>query len=79
MHLSAFGRYYVLGWSKDYGIYALGEPRWHLTLCLLFSWVVVFFCIMKGIKSSGKVSTPWSLMIYVQLILYMYCDEGNEG
>lgn len=27
----------------------------HLVGCLVFSWVAVFFCIMKGVKSSGKV------------------------
>ena len=29
----------------------------HLVGCLLFSWVAVFFCIMKGVKSSGKVES----------------------
>ena len=28
----------------------------HLVGCLIFSWVAVFFCIMKGVKSSGKVN-----------------------
>ena len=27
----------------------------HLVGCLVFAWVAVFFCIMKGVKSSGKV------------------------
>ena len=27
----------------------------HLVGCLVFSWVAVYFCIMKGVKSSGKV------------------------
>ena len=37
----------------------VGEPggiKWDLAGCLLLAWVVVYFCICKGIKSSGKVS-----------------------
>lgn len=29
--------------------------NWNLFYCLLVSWIVVFFCIFKGVKSSGKV------------------------
>ena len=31
------------------------EIRWQLALCLLLAWVVIFLCLSKGIKSSGKV------------------------
>lgn len=30
--------------------------KWWIVLCLLLSWVVVFFIVMKGIQSSGKVT-----------------------
>lgn len=30
-------------------------PKTDLTFTLLFSWIVTFLCIFKGIKSSGKV------------------------
>jgi hypothetical protein len=33
----------------------MGNVRWHLALCLLLAWAVVFVCIIKGIKSAGKV------------------------
>ena len=29
--------------------------KWDLALCLLLAWILVFFCIVRGIKSSGKV------------------------
>ena len=33
----------------------IGEIKWDLALCLLLSWIIVFACLAKGIKSSGKV------------------------
>ena len=46
-------RFKVLGLSK--GIEDIGTIKWDLALCLILAWVVVFLCIMKGIKTSGKV------------------------
>jgi hypothetical protein len=28
---------------------------WQLAVALFCAWVIVFFCVFKGIKSSGKV------------------------
>lgn len=38
------------------GIDQPGKIKWDLALCMLLAWVVVFACISKGVKSSGKVS-----------------------
>jgi len=46
-------RRYVLDLSDDIG--NLGEVRLPLLGCLGVSWVVVFLCLIKGVKSSGKV------------------------
>ena len=46
-------RYQVLGISS--GIDNAGPVKLDLALCLLLAWIVVYCCIMKGIKSSGKV------------------------
>lgn len=46
-------RRYVLNLSDDIG--NLGEVRLPLLGCLGVSWVVVFLCLIKGVKSSGKV------------------------
>ena len=34
----------------------IGVPDWRLALCLLFSWVVLFLTLVKGVQSSGKVA-----------------------
>ncbi|CAH8590794.1 unnamed protein product [Dicrocoelium dendriticum] len=43
----------VLGLST--GIENMGRIQWHLALCLLLAWVIVFLCVFRGIKASGKV------------------------
>ncbi|KAJ8297875.1 hypothetical protein KUTeg_024406 [Tegillarca granosa] len=32
----------------------LGDIQWELALCLLLSWFIVFVCLVKGIRFSGK-------------------------
>ena len=32
-----------------------GGFKWWIVLCLMLSWTIVFFIVMKGIQSSGKV------------------------
>ena len=43
--------------QRSSGIDNIGQVRWDLALCLLLAWIVVYFCIWKGIKTSGKVTT----------------------
>ena len=49
-----FSRRYILAISN--GIDEPGEIRLPLATTLLIAWAVVYFCLYKGIKSSGKVS-----------------------
>ncbi len=35
----------------------VGSVKWDLALTNLSAWVLCFLCIIKGIKSSGKVRT----------------------
>lgn len=42
--------------SISTGIEDIGPLKWDLALCLLAVWVICFFCIWKGVKSTGKVS-----------------------
>lgn len=33
-----------------------GEMNWQMILCLVSTWIIVYFCIWKGVKSTGKVT-----------------------
>ena len=44
---------YVLNQTNS--IDETGKIRWQLVLCLLLAWMVVYFCMWKGVKSAGKV------------------------
>ena len=26
----------------------VGAPKWDITLCMLFAWIIVYLCILKG-------------------------------
>lgn len=52
------------------GIEEVGSLRWELALCLILTWVICYFCVWKGIKSTGKVSwfnTKWHSRIFYML------------
>lgn len=34
----------------------LGPISWKLALCLAAVWLICYFCVWKGVKSTGKVS-----------------------
>uniref|UniRef100_A0A3P8VC00 Transporter n=1 Tax=Cynoglossus semilaevis TaxID=244447 RepID=A0A3P8VC00_CYNSE len=59
----------VLGLSG--GIDQLGSVRWDLSLSLLVSWVCCYFCIWKGIKSSGKVTYVTATFPYLMLLVLL--------
>lgn len=61
LHAAVFPSHsnYVLNLKEDISD-GIGAPDWRLTLCLLFSWVVIFFTLAWGVKSSGKVRSRFS-------------------
>ena len=50
------------------GITDMGEVKWDLCLCLVFAWLVIYFCIWKGIRATGKVSSLELLLKTVVII-----------
>ncbi|GAB1598096.1 uncharacterized protein LOC115211848 isoform X2, partial [Argonauta hians] len=63
---------WVLNSSKSIG--QLGTIRWQLALCLLLCWVIVFLCVFKGIKSSGKV--VYLIVIFPYIIMFVLLIRG---
>ncbi|GFY05794.1 sodium- and chloride-dependent glycine transporter 1 [Trichonephila clavipes] len=53
------------------GLHDLGGMRWELALCLLVCWVFVFLCLLKGVKSMGKVVYFTALFPYLVLTILL--------
>ncbi|XP_055865027.1 sodium- and chloride-dependent glycine transporter 1-like isoform X2 [Biomphalaria glabrata] len=53
------------------GINTLGKISWPLLICLFVSWLLVFLCLFKGIKSMGKVVYVAATLPYVLLTILL--------
>ncbi|CAG0913817.1 unnamed protein product [Notodromas monacha] len=68
---------YVLNISP--GIEEMGTVKWDLALCLLASWVIVVLCLVKGIKTSGKVVYFAATFPYVILLTLLVTGLLQKG
>uniref|UniRef100_A0A8C5HYL2 Transporter n=1 Tax=Gouania willdenowi TaxID=441366 RepID=A0A8C5HYL2_GOUWI len=59
----------VLGLSG--GIEEIGSLRWDLALCLLLAWILCYFCVWKGVRSTGKVVYFTATFPYVMLVVLL--------
>ncbi|XP_028821634.1 sodium- and chloride-dependent GABA transporter 2-like [Denticeps clupeoides] len=53
------------------GIDKLGSVRWEILLCAIAMWVICYFCIWKGVKSTGKVVYFTATFPYVMLLVLL--------
>ncbi|XP_077070060.1 sodium- and chloride-dependent creatine transporter 1 isoform X2 [Siphateles boraxobius] len=51
------------------GLDEVGNISGYLVLCLLATWVIVYFCIWKGIKSAGKIVYFTAVFPYLVLVV----------
>ncbi|CAC5382398.1 Sodium- and chloride-dependent neutral and basic amino acid transporter B(0+),Sodium-dependent proline transporter,Sodium- and chloride-dependent glycine transporter 1,Sodium-dependent dopamine transporter,Sodium-and chloride-dependent glycine transporter 2,Sodium-dependent neutral amino acid transporter B(0)AT2,Sodium- and chloride-dependent transporter XTRP3B [Mytilus coruscus] len=58
----------------------VGGIQWELALCLLLCWVVVFVCLVRGIRTSGKIAyfvVTFPMVIMMVLLVRALMMEGN--
>ena len=53
--------------DQSSGIEDVGMLQWKLALLLFFAWVMVYLCLWKGIRLTGKVSFDM-----------FYCFQANN-
>ncbi|XP_041476056.1 sodium- and chloride-dependent glycine transporter 1-like [Lytechinus variegatus] len=77
---SASAEFYKYGMLNESGdISEPGMISWQLTLCLLFAWALMFLCLVKGVKSSGKVVYFTATFPYVVLFILFIRGITLEG
>uniref|UniRef100_A0ABM5FVK8 Transporter n=1 Tax=Pogona vitticeps TaxID=103695 RepID=A0ABM5FVK8_9SAUR len=75
----AFWNEQVLGVVHSSGLGDPGPVRWPLALCLLLAWTVLFLCLLKGIRSSGKVVYVTATFPYVVIVVLIIRGATLEG
>ncbi|XP_028277145.1 sodium- and chloride-dependent GABA transporter 1 isoform X3 [Parambassis ranga] len=61
-----FFKYKML--QQTSGVEETGALRWELFLILILAWIVIYLCIFKGVKSTGKVVYFTALFPYIILV-----------
>jgi SNF family Na+-dependent transporter len=65
--------------NESDGIEHMGAPQWWLVLCLMAAWIVIFLCLIKGIKSSGRVVYFTATFPYVILVILLIRAVTLDG
>ncbi|XP_055957220.1 sodium- and chloride-dependent taurine transporter-like isoform X2 [Patella vulgata] len=64
-----FWNYNVLRMST--GLDDLGSMQWQLVVPLIISWIIIFLCIIKGVKSAGKVVYLTAIAPYIIITIIL--------
>lgn len=63
----------VLGMTES--ITDMGSIRWELFILLIIAWIVVYFCIWKSVKATGKVVYVTATVPVLLLITFLIRDN----
>ncbi|NXK99565.1 SC6A7 protein, partial [Mesembrinibis cayennensis] len=69
----------VLGVTHSSGLGDPGPVQWPLALCLLAAWILVFLCMLKGIRSSGKVAYFTATFPYLVILILIIRGATLDG
>ncbi|KAL0994404.1 hypothetical protein UPYG_G00121790 [Umbra pygmaea] len=61
------------------GVEESGSLRWELFLLLILAWILVYLCIFKGVKSTGKVVYFTALFPYIILLALLINNVQLPG
>ncbi|KAF7659908.1 hypothetical protein LDENG_00291240 [Lucifuga dentata] len=61
------------------GLHEPGDINYEMVLCLMVTWVIVYFCMWKGVKSTGKVVYFTALFPYVVLVILLIHGVSLPG
>ncbi|XP_060071373.1 sodium- and chloride-dependent glycine transporter 2-like [Ylistrum balloti] len=64
-----FWQYKVLNMSS--GLEVIGRIPWHLAVCFFAAWILVYLCLIKGVKSIGKVVYVTATLPYILLTVIL--------
>ncbi|KAL3992056.1 prostaglandin-endoperoxide synthase 1 [Sarotherodon galilaeus] len=53
------------------GIEEIGRIQWEVLLCLIAMWIICYFCVWKGVRSTGKVVYVTATFPYVMLLILL--------
>jgi SNF family Na+-dependent transporter len=56
-----------------------GLPKWDLLLILILASLIVYFCIWKGVKSTGKVVYVTAIFPYFVLVIMLIRGVTLDG
>ncbi|CAN9508177.1 unnamed protein product [Ophioblennius macclurei] len=75
-----FWKHRMLGLSDEMSMVKI---RWDLALCLLAAWIVCYFCVWKGIRTTGKVvyftATVPYLLLFILFVRGVTLPGAAEG
>ncbi|CAF1391258.1 unnamed protein product [Adineta steineri] len=71
--------FYKLLLGKSERFEDFGTPQLYSTLALLASWIIVGLCIIRGVKSSGKVAYFTAIFPYIVLLILIIQSATLTG